>query len=90
MIRDPPRVIGMIVDSEKAETGVSQSDLGKIQGIRISKGYKREAWSFFKVGNIVSKSLDVGTQSWLKNQEINQWGSSAEYWWQLWEMRLAK
>lgn len=90
MIRDPPRVIGMIVDSEKAETCVSQSDLGKIQGIRISKGYKREAWSFLKAGNIVSKSLDVGTQSWLKNQEINQWGSGAEYWWQLWEMRLAK
>lgn len=31
MICDQPRGIGMTVYSEKAETGVSQSDLGKIQ-----------------------------------------------------------
>lgn len=43
MIRDPPSGIGMIVDSEKAETGVSQSDLGRFKELELQKDTQREA-----------------------------------------------
>lgn len=39
MIHEPTEECSVAMDSEEAEASVSQSDVGKIQGIRVSQRY---------------------------------------------------